>query len=256
MVFSLFFMACEEEEARFVEGVVPEISNIEGTIFNLTDVSNTSVSFDLNTIGVPVNSVDAYINYNGGASSQIGTYSTFPSNITVTATEAAAATGVNTSDIMIGDVFQVSFVCNTQDGRALKSNVTMDIVGSCPSALEGTYSVFTTYGYHDYLPDYAETTMELTISRLENGNYVSTDFSGGLYGSGPYSVEYNTGPLDAVEFSEVCGEIMWSGQSDPWGDLVMTAGGVNQVDPATGVITISWTANAYGENGVSVYTPL
>jgi hypothetical protein len=30
----------------------------------------------------------------------------------------------------------------------------------------------------------------------------------------------------------------------------------NNVDPDTGVITISWYCNGYGEYGTSIYTPL
>ena len=81
------------------------------------------------------------------------------------------------------------------------------------------------------------------------------DFTGGLYSDGgPYSGAYNTSATYA-EITENCGLISWSGQSDPWGAMIPLAGGENSVD-ANGVITISWYCEGYGENGVSVYTPL
>ena len=120
--------------------------------------------------------------------------------------------------------------------------------------LGGTYSVTTTYGFHDFLPDYASNTMQMAVISNGDGTYTPEDFSGGLYGSGPYVDAYGTSALADVVISELCGEVSWSGASDPWGDLIMTDGGVNSVD-ASGVMTLSWTALGYGENGVSIYTP-
>ena len=128
------------------------------------------------------------------------------------------------------------------------------IAVTCPSDLAGTYEVVTTYGYHDFLPSESTWTIEAEITEVSPGVYAVDDFSGGLYSVGAYSSEYGTSG-QRVEFSEVCGKITWSGQSDPWGPCVPQDGGVNEVDPNTGVITISWLNEGYGENGVSVYTP-
>lgn len=125
----------------------------------------------------------------------------------------------------------------------------------CPSNLAGTYSVTTTYITHDFLSNYPSNTMEMEITENSFGTYSVPDFSGGLYGTGPYSSSYGTSGLE-VTFTDSCDKISWSDQSDPWGDLVPSEGGVNEVDPETGIITISWTAEAYGEKGVSVYTPI
>jgi hypothetical protein len=134
-----------------------------------------------------------------------------------------------------------------------------DAIVTCPTPspnLAGSYSVTTTYGFHDFLPDYATNTMTMDIVDNGDGTYTPEDFSGGLYGTGPYVEAYGTTPLADVAFTgEISGNVSWSGASDPWGALVMTDGGVNAVDEC-GVITISWTAEGYGENGVSVYSPL
>jgi len=137
------------------------------------------------------------------------------------------------------------------------SKYTLFIVQQCVSDLAGMYSVTTTYGYHDFLPDYATNTMEAEIVEIESGLYQVEDMSGGLYSTGPYSTNYGTDSTSfTVQFSENCGLISWEGQSDPWGPVVPLEGGTNSVDLNTGVITISWFAEKYGENGVSVYTPL
>lgn len=125
------------------------------------------------------------------------------------------------------------------------------------SITPGMYSVTTTYGYHDFLPDYNPNTTTAEIFS-EGGNFFSVaDFSGGLYSVGPYAGAYGTGAADnSILFEDECNKLTWEGQTDPWGDLLPLDGGVNKVDPATGVITMSWFCTGYGENGVSVYTPL
>jgi hypothetical protein len=117
--------------------------------------------------------------------------------------------------------------------------------------------VTTTYGYHDFLPDFNPYTTEVEIEDLGGGSYFIEDFSGGLYTVGPYAGAYGTDETSiAVTFDDVCGMINWADQTDPWGDVIPAAGGVNEIDQDTGVITISWFCTGYGESGVSIYTPL
>lgn len=135
--------------------------------------------------------------------------------------------------------------------------LTITINGICFSDIGGMYSVTTTYGFHDFLPTFSSYTTDVEITALGDGQYSVVDFSGGLYTVGPYVAAYGTGPnsFDVV-FTENCGDISWVDQTDQWGTCVPQIGGVNSVDPNTGVVTISWYCDAYGENGVSVYTPL
>jgi hypothetical protein len=155
------------------------------------------------------------------------------------------------------------FGAATPEGVTLKllvsdNNMTivydMGIFQYCVSDIAGMYSMTTTYGFHDFLPTYETNTQDMEIVELGGGEYSIADFTGGLYSDGPYSGAYNTTATDAV-ITENCGLISWSGQSDPWGAMIPLAGGENTVD-SNGVITISWYCEGYGENGVSVYTPL
>lgn len=136
-----------------------------------------------------------------------------------------------------------------------KNTYSLDVFKLCESDLAGVYNVTTTYGFHDFLPNYSTNTIEGVVITSEGGNvYSVADFSGGLYSTGPYNTAYGTGAADiSLVFSDICGNISWSGQSDPWGAINMN--GVNSVDSETGVITISWFCVGFGENGVSVYTP-
>lgn len=122
-------------------------------------------------------------------------------------------------------------------------------------ALAGMYSVSTTYVTHDFLPDFSSHTMDAEIFDAGNGQFSVTDITGGLYSVGPYVAAYGTSQ-SPLTFSELCENITWTGQSDYWGPVVPTTGGVNSVDPDTGVITISWFCEGYSEEGVSIYTPL
>ncbi|MBR9914146.1 MAG: hypothetical protein GYB32_04865 [Algicola sp.] len=154
-------------------------------------------------------------------------------------------------------VLNISSASNNAVVASAFQTLTITINGICFSDIGGMYSVTTTYGYHDFLPTFSTHTMDVELVDLGDGQYSLTDMSGGLYTVGPYVAAYGTGPTSFdVVITENCGDISWTDQNDPWGLVVPLDGGVNAVDPDTGVITISWFCEGYGENGVSVYTPL
>lgn len=137
-----------------------------------------------------------------------------------------------------------------------KNTFVLDVFKLCESNLAGVYNVVTTYGFHDFLPNYNPGILEGVVITSEGGtSYSVLDFSGGLYSVGPYAAAYGTGAADnSFIFTDICGNISWVDQTEPFGPLLMNTG-VNAVDPETGIITISWIATEYGETGVSVYTP-
>ncbi|WP_299335987.1 hypothetical protein [uncultured Psychroserpens sp.] len=150
-------------------------------------------------------------------------------------------------------------ITSSSNGEVASSfrTLTITINGICFSDIGGIYSMTTTYGYHDFLPNFSTNTIDIEVEALGDGQYRVFDMSGGLYSNGPYTTAYGTGATSFdVVFTENCGDISWVNQNDPWGLVVPLDGGVNAVDPDTGVITISWFCEGYGENGVSVYTPL
>jgi hypothetical protein len=169
------------------------------------------------------------------------------SNVTINGNfDAASETGSRLNLVLTDATGKVA---------GFKNTFALDVFKLCESNLAGVYNVTTTYGFHDFLPDYQSNTIEGVVITSEGGNvYSVTDFSGGLYSVGPYAAAYGTGAADnSLTFSDICGNIAWTGQTDPWGSI--STDGVNSVDLETGVITISWIADFYGETGVSIYTP-
>jgi hypothetical protein len=240
------------------DGAMAIASGLSPGFFNLQDGPDAQVSFsvDLRENSAAVNSVTVIKNYNGGSFVEHATLNSFPATVTVTLAEAAAGL-TEMADVDLGDVFRITFRMNLADGSTVSAAGAGTIVSipvSCVSDLAGMYSVTTTYIYHDFLPAFDVHTFEAEIVREGDGIYSTTDFSGGLYSEGPYTTAYGTTGLP-VTFSNVCGNINWSGQSDPWGPIVPADGSNNMVD-SDGVITIHWYCEAYGEEGISVYTPL
>ncbi|TRW25121.1 hypothetical protein FMM05_07365 [Flavobacterium zepuense] len=217
-----------------------------------------------------------------GVTSRADVDRTIPINIDATSTATTAqytiepATLVIPAGEFIGKIVLQGNLANIPDGETLQLILTLDqsqvqildeksfhivsIFRSCPTDLAGTYSVTTVYGFHDFLAEYPQNTMTVEVTDASgDNNYKVLDFTGGLYSTGPYATNYGTNTAPAAQrdltFNVSCGSISWSGEVDPWGDVVPTAGAVNSYNEQTGVITISWTAVGYGENGVSVYTP-
>jgi hypothetical protein len=261
----VIFTSCEDED----HGV--DVNNFNGTdvaYFTNGVASSYFVTPNAEPVSIQVGAT------NLSASDRIYTILIDPAS---TATEGVDFNFVNNSvTIPAGEYFGEIMVQGIFEGTTANgSNLLINLVGSgnnqvmvntqysllivqqCVSDLAGMYSVTTTYGYHDFLPSYSSNTMDIEIVEIESGLYEVFDFSGGLYSSGPYSTAYGTGDSSfTVQFTENCGIISWSGQSDPWGAVVPLSGGTNSVNSSTGVVTISWFAEGYGENGVSVYTPL
>ncbi|MCB0652083.1 MAG: hypothetical protein KDC85_12470 [Saprospiraceae bacterium] len=235
------------------KGAVAIVSNIVNGFFDLANPSASSIAFDLATKGEAVSSLKITKSVNGGAEKDHATLSSFPATVAVTFNDALAGTGVVPADLQAGDKIVLTFYATTASGTYKSGSLSIDM--SCVSDLAGMYSVTATYSQHDFLPDYQTNTMNVEIVEVAAGVYTVNDFSGGLYSAGPYVDAYGTTDF-VVEFKDVCNEISWEGQTDPWGPVVATEGGVNSVDPATGVITISWLCEGYGESGVCVYTPL
>ena len=149
------------------------------------------------------------------------------------------------------------------DGIDNNCDGSVDII--CDLDLSGLYSVVTTYGSHDFITTIGDTFIidEVEITAVGDGTFSIPDFSGGLW-PGAYNDAYGPYPNGGnfpLVFSEVCGEVMWSGQSELYGDVLMQSetlgdNGPNNVNPDTGVITISFYCTGYGEYATSIYTPL
>ncbi len=255
---SFLLVSCEKEEKfSFETGALPTVTDQSGYI-DYFDLDATELAFTIDAVATSGVSQVIIEKTLKGETVPFATVngSELSKTFTMDIDEAMSGFSISTDDLALGDELTFTYDIATNDGRVLKNNSSHSYPVACPSNLAGLYSVYTEYSQHDFLPDYATATLDtIAITDEGDGNYSVADLSGGLYSEGPYVAEYGTSGI-AATFREVCNAISWTGQEDPWGAVIPTEGGVNAVDPETGVITISWFCEAYSESGVSVYTPL
>ncbi len=134
-----------------------------------------------------------------------------------------------------------------------KYTVTQTYNVSCPSDLEGTYSVLSSGFSTDTGPTPEENPITnypytVTITAKGGGDYSISDGFGGLY-----LLWYDIYGIEGDEegsFSDVCNVI--SGTfSEPFGTSVTVSGTVN----SDGTLTIKWE-NGYGDTGEGIYTKI
>lgn len=232
----------EAEKTIPVKLIGPDVESMTGEI-------TVNVSVD------PSSTAVEGVNYNLGSSSVVlNEENNYQASLPITLITEGINPPLDEAPYLVLNIDEINangdIVIN---GKTESTKVTINYL--CNSDLEGKYSVTTTYLYHDFLPDYATNTMDMTVTSEEYGVYTVPDISGGLYSSGPYSTGYGTSGVEFT-FSDLCDNISWEGQHDPWGAITPLAGGVNEVNPETGVFTISWHNEAYGEEGISVFTPI
>ena len=235
-----------------------ETSTIEIPFRFTAPINKSEIVLDFTTADVQGSSSDVILN---GSGSSIIAANTLDGIITLNIDLASLE--LNIANTYIFDVVMQSNNRNVGMGIAPDFSSTYRVtIKTCDLIdMSGTYSVTTTYGYHDFLPDNNPITKEVDITALGDGSFSVADFSGGLWPD-VYSLVYSMGDgYFPLIFTEVCGEVMWSGQTEIYGDVLMQSetlgdNSPNNVDPDTGVITISWYCNGYGEYGTSIYTPL
>lgn len=247
--------ACYEEEPIIdaEEGVVVTPENISSGIFDLTDLDNAATSFDVTTVGVPVNSVTIFKSLNGGDRVQHATVSSVPSTVSITVEEALDGLAKTPDELVVGDVVTFSFETATQDGRTLQTGGnSVNITASCPSNLAGTYDVVAVGTSTDgCCPDQTTVTSTVTLTDQGSGRYGISDFSGGLYLEW-YDVYGITSTADSPgTIVDVCNNLTFVDTNEPFQTAVT---GTGSVDGATGVITLSWT-NGYDDEGTLTLTP-
>ena len=100
--------SCEnesEESFEFVAGestvAIPSIGEVSQGFFNLLDLENAFVEFELDANG-NASSMDILMNFNGGNYAVIETVSEFPSTVRINLSAVANTLSVNTADLVPG----------------------------------------------------------------------------------------------------------------------------------------------------------
>ena len=88
--------------------------------------------------------------------------------------------------------------------------------------------------------------------------YGISDITGGLY-TNSYATVYGTSARAAeINIPEAGGVVTWEGVSDQFGGEIIedpASDTESNYNTTTGVITIYWTATAFGERGITTFTP-
>ncbi len=139
---SILLIACdrEEENIGWMDGesnvALPEVTSITQGFFNLNDVNNAFVSFELDAVG-DASSIEVLMNFDGGDFSSVATLSTFPTTVSVPLSDVATALGIDPNDLEPGDSFGAVFL-TTVGTRVYESGTAISFSAACPSELDGT----------------------------------------------------------------------------------------------------------------------
>ena len=145
-VMLLSFTACEKEVEDPAgvrgEGVVPSLTNLNPAVFDVNDPSNTFIQFDLNLESSAVSEVKIIVSYNGDKSrKEVKSYTSFPQTVKIFMHEAAAALGMQLSDVGAGDAFNFEAI-TIQGGTSYRSSASFNAAVVCaydPDIVSGSY---------------------------------------------------------------------------------------------------------------------
>ncbi|MBN1416955.1 MAG: hypothetical protein JW973_17800 [Bacteroidales bacterium] len=260
IIINLFITGCfkDEDEIRqaYKVAVMPEITAINASFFDLADINNTYVEFTVD-FETPAKSVAIEETFNGYKKT-LGSYTSFPATIRITATEAVAGIpDVTIDSLKLGDSFLFEIIAEATNGIKSRSNIIVNASVACESDLSGTYDVLANGMSTDPGPTPDENpavdfVYEVTLTETtSNGVYTISDFSGGLYPLW-YDI-YGLVPADCEgTLQDICGSISYVNTIEPFGSPIE---GTGNVDPVTGIITLDGTATAWGDTWTLVLTP-
>jgi|GEM_PF-2864324 len=265
--FAMTFQSCDETEEPlpYENAAKPTFASIDGVVgyLDFVNIENAQTGFTLNQEGeVNANSFDIYAAYKPAPDSTEATsygdrelvrnVSDIPSDQIFTAEDLAQAVGLEMSDLNLGDAFRLSFQSQTSEGP-FESNEFLYVDVSCPSDIGGPYNAVSSgQSTDDCCPDPAVDIMAEGIELIDNGSgiYTINDFSGGLWFHW-YEV-YGATSANPGEIKDVCNTITFQNTTELFGSNIS---GTGSVDPETGIITIEWLADSWGDAGTTVLTP-
>ena len=124
----LMVFGCDTNEddlmQAYVTGAVfPEITEVNSSFFDILDVDNAYINFTANVDMELAEYITIEKTYRG-TKTEMGTYTSVPVNVNVTALEAVAdIDGVSVGDLELGDVFLFEVIVTSKNGLRTRSNV-------------------------------------------------------------------------------------------------------------------------------------
>jgi hypothetical protein len=259
-----FFNLLNNLEEEYVEFTV----DVDG--FEVTEISSVELQLEFTENDRVFNPFKEEYEDSVYAPVVLKTVNTFPATVQISAAEIVQALGLSSvNDFEVGDSFNMTFPINTTDGRKLTVALNSELcnqpaqpsfggcnvqwVVTCPSAIAlGSYSAVTNAESTDNCPPSATLTnyaYDVEVSSNGAGQYEVSDVFGGAYiewYGACYGYDFET----AATLTDVCNELSLN-FVDGFEAAVSVTG---NYDPATGVITYTWT-NEFGDTGTTVLTP-
>ncbi|MEM7107548.1 MAG: hypothetical protein AAF519_04920 [Bacteroidota bacterium] len=155
------------------------------------------------------------------------------------------------SNLAPGDSWEFVYEIVLGDGRTLEPSANTTVLFTCVSDIAGTYTTITDGGQGDGAggteDPFSDLEYEVIITEVSPGKYEFSDVTGGLY------TEIYGASDNPVEITDVCDQLILDSQPDVvyGGDEFNGTGTVN----SDGSLTVSWSNN-WGDNGVTVFTPI
>lgn len=248
----LLVVGCSTNEDDLMQGYVtgtvfPEITEVNSSFFDILDVNNAYVDFTVDVDMRVAESITIEKTYDG-VKTEIGTFTSVPVNINVTAEQAVAdIDGVTIDDIELGDVFLFEVIVTSKSGLRTRSNVIVNAPVACKSDLGGEFTYSTTVTAVGAGGDIGGCNNPVTGTGSFNedgaGFYRVSDAS-----FGQYDCAWGDTPAVGVTLTDVCNSVTIGG-SDQYG-LIYTF--VILSNDGTD-LEIEWS-NDYGDKGTTVLT--
>ncbi|MDE5421801.1 hypothetical protein L3073_06250 [Ancylomarina sp. DW003] len=256
----MIFVGCDDTNDNLVVqrgvAVSPIIESITSSFFELSDLDNAFVEFKV-TAEFPAEVAQVLVKVGHKDKTAIlPPYSSIPVTITLSVSDIANVLGVNVNDLVLGDVFSFQLIVENMDGITTFSNKILNATVACASSLEGAYTCVANGSSTDPGPSPEEnpavdftTTITFTATAV-NGEYIISDFSGGL-DTFWYDIYGLSGEYPGM-IKDVCGDLSYINTKGPFGSPISGTGAVDEV---TGVITLHGVADSWGDEWDLVLTP-
>ena len=212
-----FFVSCDEDDQVSGELTVARdvsIDNVQSSVFNLLDLDNAEIVFDLalSESGSEIQKVEIFQAFNGGNPELVSTVTTVPTTVSIPLADAVAKTSKTKEELVPGDLFFYSFKLTLASGKVVLSSSFINGNAACPSDIGGNVSYTYVSANSPYWGGVDVPDGEIEISAVDAfGNYTISDasFGGLVYFYGVLGA-FGATPVN-ISMVDVCNTVTFSG---------------------------------------------